>query len=734
MAQTPEPSIVFGSSDAFDPDLAGTREHLVVGWTEDDGYQIGVRVSTPEASGLGLAGHQLGEGNGIRLAAQPDGALAVWRSFGEVPQVLMVTLDATGTPVSEPQTLSEAAVIAGFPTAVSFGTGYLVAWTQASDVRVVELDATGGVLRETRFFGGNQRPTGPENPTSHESDRAWPTLYRPVINASTDTIEVFWLGMFWESDDVGGDSWYRHEVSWSDPEGEPEPLGNLPVWASIADLAELAGATTAIQTYHNPNGGPWELSLRFLDAAAALRPFTSETTGPLRPKTLATTTGLTVAWASPMYGGIAVIELDAEGNPSPILVRPSLAGSGEIGVALGQFASDVWLAWVDRQDGHSVIRIATASGGDPATPVPLPVPFLPVFAAERAHVDKLAVERLSETGPTLLAWLGSSDQVHALWVDDTGQGDGPILDLTPDDPRCSQPSLASYDGSVLAAYHCCTNRSICSESTVRISILSPGAELRTFDLPSEEHQYRYPLLAVDGNHVGLAMTRGDYSQQRGVFREVTIESLDDLVGSLTAEPDIEIPTPSGDHVYAIDALWMGQRALIAVLDQGGSRQNAELQLVEIVDSVVETRLALTDGSSGMWDEHRMAMTPSGIALVGPGNGERAGSTVLSWLSDDLGEVVGQTVIGRGLAPQHGSLSIDEDGLAVTWYNAGTDGNFVAFVDFAGVVVMGPIRFDDPAVRASRGDPHIVPLGDGQWRAFYRDPTTLLTAPFSTTEP
>ena len=119
------------------------------------------------------------------------------------------------------------------------------------------------------------------------------------------------------------------------------------MWAWLEAFAAGPGGVLAVQSYHDPNGGPWELSARRLDGEQSGAPFTSEPAGPLAPVLAAVAGGFLAAWASPTFG-VEFVTIAADGTAGSPTALPSAAPPGEAEVALAAAGGRVAAVYVDR--------------------------------------------------------------------------------------------------------------------------------------------------------------------------------------------------------------------------------------------------------------------------------------------------------------------------------------------------------------------------------------------------
>ncbi|MBI5489889.1 MAG: hypothetical protein HY905_21315 [Deltaproteobacteria bacterium] len=738
-AQPTPDGILAGDNDALHPAIVAAAGDWLVAWEDNDGTTRRLLTSTVKAAARGDAPKILATGpaaQGVRLAARTESILAVWLEEGASPAVVARRLDAKAEPAgavvaprldanAEParavQKLSGTGSPLGLPEVAAWEGGFVAVWAEGGDLHSAKLGADGTVAATTFWPGGNTRPWREiEGVPRPAAERAQPYPVRPTLVAESDGLHAFWWGAFWESDDQGGEALYERLLAWPDAGGEPATAPQVPVWAALDAVAAGAdGKPLAIQSFHDPNGGPWQLAVRRLDVPEAEAPFTSEPAGPLRPALVWADDRFVAAWPSSSYG-VALVTVLPDGANSPLSVLPCTAPPGEAEVALAADGTTVRVAYIDRSGARSVVRTAgTASAtGTPATPSGSPS-FTELALATDMPQDVVAARLAS--GETALVWKDYAvvdSHVSTGWLDATGTAAGETVDLTPGEPRCDFPSVAALPGAALAAWSCCAESSICGPADVRTAVLRPGAAPIVRSVTPKEG-YWATALAADGERIALVMARGEYSRRRTVVRIVRAAA-DAAPAALAAAADVVLPATDPDQVGSIAAAWGPTALAVAFHDrEAGTKELVRLFLVA-EDGTLTTGTTLVDAQYGIWGDQRLAAVADGFAILGVGEAASAGDVTITWLSPDLSSVLRRTVVGRGAHPRSPALSFAGSVLAATWYDAATDGNFAALAAADGARLLGPVRLDDPAQRASFGSPIPVPAANGAWRLIWSD--------------
>ncbi|MBI5499951.1 MAG: hypothetical protein HY907_06890 [Deltaproteobacteria bacterium] len=716
--------ILAGDNDALHPAIVAAGDDWLVAWEDNDGTTRRLLTSTVGAGAHGDAPTVLAPGpaaEGVRLAAHDSSVLAVWREDGTSSAVLTRRLGQDGHPAGEPLELSGTHSPLGLPEVTPWEGGFVVVWAEGGELHAAKLGADGTVSATTSWPGGNIRPWREiEGVARPAAERAQPYPARPTLVAAADGLHVFWWGAFWESDDMGGEALYERLLAWPDAGGEPATAPQVPVWAALdAVSAGGDGKPLAIQSFHDPNGGPWQLAVRRLDAPEAEAPFTSEPAGPLHPAIVWADDRFVAAWPSSTYG-IALVTVLPDGATSPVSVLPSAAPPGEAEVTLAADGTTVRVAYIDRSGARAVVRTAATSS---ATGTPAHTPASPSFVSLPFATDipeTVAAARLA-SGEIALLWKDYAvvdSHVSTGWLDATGAAAGDPVDLTPGEPRCDFPSVAALGDAALAAWSCCAESSICGPADVRTAVLRPGAAPVVRSITPKEG-YWATALAADGERVALVMARGEYSRRRAVVRIVR-STADAAPAALAAATDIVLPATDPDQVGSIAAAWGPSGLAVAFHDrEAGTRELVRLFLVSD-DGTVAPGTTLLDAQYGIWGAQRLTATTDGFAILGVGEAASGGDVTITWLGADLSTVVRRTVVGRGAVPRLPALSFAGGVVAATWYDGATDGNFAALAGAGGARLLGPVRLDDPAQRASFGSPVPVPTADNAWRIIWSD--------------
>jgi hypothetical protein len=735
-APPPAGSVVFSAGgDAVEPAITALGEDFFVGWV--DGGRVA--MSTERAAKEGRAAYRPDGAEaswGIALASLPAAAAGVWLDERPARGIRLQIFNVDGAPRGPIVTLSSAAG-AGPPAVIGVDRGFIALWVEPPRVRAVKIGEDGKILAESSWPGGNLRPwsrfSGPKPPNA-PADRAAPFGVGSSVSLvkRADGVHAFWWGGHWHSDDLGGNAHYERIVRFPDDGSEPQPLvGALPVWASL----EAIGDTASVQAFHNPNGGPWELSIRAAGSKEAAPPFTSEPAGPLEPVIERVGNGHVIAWPSPTFGGVAVASVDESGSvKDPISVLSSGAGFGDAGAAIAAGKGGTRIAWVDSNDaGGTVIRTTSpekASAASAAKRSMKDVEVTPWNLKERRSSIEDYDVALAPSGEVKLLtlatrWGTDSDTAEVLvyGLDQNGLlGKTPAV-FAPYGPRCDAGAAIRFAGDVLVAYSCCNDRSICSKADVRVAASRAGAA--TAVTPAEP-MYQMPVLAAKGEDVALVMMRGEYSSRRIVVRFAAGKATE-VAARLVGARDIEVPAWDGDSVGAPAAAFVEGGLLVAFHDKrpsATSRETTDTRVFLVERSgTMKEGVVLTEPGYGVWGEHRMVSVPGGAAILGKELENGQPQAILWHISADGASVQKKTRLARRATMQAPYVAISEDGATIgaAFYDARTDGDWVGFVRASDGAKLGPIlRVDRPEKRASRDDPKII-AEKGAWRVFWKEP-------------
>jgi hypothetical protein len=389
-------------------------------------------------------------------------------------------------------------------------------------------------------------------------------------------------------------------------------------------------------------------------------------------------------------------------------------------------------AYVDVRGGRSVVRAADPTTAEPARAVEPAVRGTELTALERHRAGDLVSLGLG-SGGTLLAWEGddgASTRLYALRLDATGSPAGEVIDLTPGEPRCEAPSVGALGDTALVAYHCTADRSGYGRSEARLaSFGADGGRPKVVRVAGGEPIATYPALAVSADRVGLVVLRGEYDSRRAEVRVASVGDAGDPGAALRAAREVVLPANDGDAVGGPAAAWSSAGLVVAFLDRAGPGTARATRFFLVPPEGEPTAgVALDELGYGTWGPHRLASLPDGVAFVGTRGSAGSTDTVVWILAPDAASIVRRIVVGRGLVPVAPFALSAGGSLGVAWFDRRTDGNYVAFLGADGVRRGGPVRLDDPAIRAAVGSPSLVSAGGpDRWRAWWTDTPAVYTA-------
>ncbi|MBI5491082.1 MAG: hypothetical protein HY905_27370 [Deltaproteobacteria bacterium] len=314
-------TVLRGAGEALEPVLVALGDDWLVAWTDD--APGGLRVlATGESASRGGAEPVLlsvESASRVRLAARPDGALAVWLAGGKV-QARPLAADAR--PAGETLTLSRGEA-AGPPEVVAAGQGYVVAFLEEGELVGVRVSAAGVAGEVGRWPAGGIRPpdhrSRPGGPPTGSSPAAEPSpperaavrLVRPILAARGEEVQANWHGTVWVSDDNQSPGLYSVELRWPPGDAEPtatavDPVVLAKVWTEAGRFALEDGARTDSRARDLVVRGPDGFARVLLPPPAA---------GPVRGDLAAAGPELFAAWTSPTIPAVVVARIGATGDP-----------------------------------------------------------------------------------------------------------------------------------------------------------------------------------------------------------------------------------------------------------------------------------------------------------------------------------------------------------------------------------------------------------------------------------
>ncbi|PIE20165.1 MAG: hypothetical protein CSA66_01260 [Proteobacteria bacterium] len=695
------------------PELASLGDGWLVGWLEDTG-DGGVRplLSTSARARACAPAIALAErGQGLSLAARGDVVVALWREAAAGDGVIRggrVDLEAGAVARA---TLSGGAKV-GPPTVVAHGDGFVASWVEGSRLRAVRLDLAGAVVGEATFWGGNRHLAGPINPV--EGARAEPHYIRPSLRPRDGGLDVIWLGDRWISDDQLAWSHYRGRLTWGTRDAEPPPYDvALGRWGAFADVAQ----EMILEARHVPNSGSWELLVRA--GTADPIPVTSEPEGPLGGRLVAAGGARWVVWRSPATGSLVQRRIGADGALSEPAFLPVKGALLEADLAVAARGDALWVALADASGGVRLQRWPAAG------PAPNPERDLGavVAAASGASPTYPAIASLSD-GRGLMLWLDYWDNhVAGLWLNAAGAPEGPLVRF-PSGARCGAPTVAAVDDAFVAAYHCCRDKTSCSDPAIQWVTAKWGDKRPTGEaiITDERHYSPHLVLARGGggDEATLVMTEGLYPRHI-VARSATAKDLAGLGRALGAAKDrrlVDGAIATGLIASARGPVLLGHRT-------GQPRGGATSALWRVTPEGTSEPNEVADGANPLWGAHRLVGLDDGCAVVALAPRLETTDVVLHRF-DRAMRPIGTTVIARNSGLTWAYLAESGGELAAAWFDNATAGTWAVVVDAGGERVFGPRRLDDPAIRGGVAHPAVFRRAAGGWRWFWTDPQRLRT--------
>jgi hypothetical protein len=736
------------AADALRPHLTARGDDWLVAWEEDNGSARHVVAAPASALAAGRPPAEVSAGPsawGIRVAAEGGNVEAVWFEQGASGSaVRFVALGPDGAPAGSPETLSGSDGALGPPEIAAWGDGFVVVWAEGARMKAARLGVDGRVVDKVDWPGSDLRPWGPINdpsrgeggdgalPAPPESSRLGPSLERPWIFAAADGLHVAWNGGMWFSDDQAGSGTYERLLTWPLPVEEPMATKwALPVWGWLQAYAAAPDGTIALQQFHDPNGGPWQLTLFPAGAAEPPAPLVSEAAGPIPAVLASTEDGLVLAWYGSAPQGISIQRLGFNGAATGERAGfPGAARPGERSLAIATSGKNVRIAYVDREGARTVVRVVDPAAAGPLAETPPAGAPMPVLPLAELYIADPEVAHLDD-GSTVLAWiqeygdLGEHAWLWRLLADGTPMKSEPTA-LAPGEPRCEAVTVAPWPGGrALAAWACCAEPSMCSPTSIHMGMSEADGRTRLERFVLTENGFGDVVLAVSGTRVALVTKRGEYSKGRVKVRLANVAGNADPLAALQRAQDVELPAFDGDNVGAPSAAWTSAGLLVAYRD-GGLLEGQHTLRLALVDEAgtVTPQLVLPDDEYGPYGHRRLVATSDGAALVRGTSTAGESQVVVSFLSADGATEVRRGVAARGQWPRQPDASFADGVVAAAWYDAATDGEWVALVSADGTRLLGPNRIDEPAARASSGYPVLESLGSGAgWRVWWGEPYT-----------
>ena len=348
----PAEGLLAGQADALHPSIVAAGGDWLVAWEDNDGSSRRLLVSTVAAGAQGEAPIALAAGpaaRGARLAARDANVLAVcWTRAPHPPSLRERSLPTaprrrTGEGLGRRHAarLPDARHRAGGRLAVP-GRGRTSAPRSRRRRRS---------CRDGRLAGRRSAVVEIEGREPPPTERAQPTpsadAGRPERRSARALVAP------WESEQImGRDAHQRTRVARRRRRACMTP--NMPVSGLARGLRRRRRRQpVAVQAFHNPNGGPWELSIRPLGRGEAEAPFPASrnrTRLSSGPPTASSSLGPPRRSASPWSDHLTA--------RCPTSVLPCAAPPGEAEVALAADGTTVRVAWIDRDGARSVVRTA----------------------------------------------------------------------------------------------------------------------------------------------------------------------------------------------------------------------------------------------------------------------------------------------------------------------------------------------------------------------------------------
>lgn len=724
------------SVDQLSPALTASPQAWIVGWSEDRSDRTRVVVSSAADLAASRSPHELASGphaGGLQLAATAKGAMGVWLADGKV---WARPLTASGAPRGKPRALAGPGDNLGPPAVVALSSAkptYAVVWVEGKRLRAAKLDAGAAVAARTWWHGGNERPTrglarpqrkgGPSTPAPPAAQRARPAAVRPMAYVKSGALHVRWVGSIWRSDDLAGTSAYRQRVDFKqDHAREPQPIAEG-TWRAAGALAvDAAGRLATVEAYHNPNGGPWKLSLVRAGAKAPGLELTSERAGPLPAALVRYGKGFLAAWYSPQRTGVAVARIGAPHAAPKIHLLGAYAPPGEAALALAARGKEARVAYVHRVRGLARVTVADIDAKS-AVSRPKQPPPAHALADSRAVYADPAVVRFDSGAFAVIARdeRSGAPRMRGFWFDAGGKRAGPSRPISKPRPRLEFTTGVRVGSRALVAYTACGGSSICSPSTVQIAVLGPDGvsapPRRVTPAGGSEGQ---PALAARDGRVALFTSRG----YGGIaLRRAKAGTARAAVRALSRAKVQTLSAKDSNYGGAL-ALALTGKGAIAVHHDRDDRPVERVLFFPRGGGGPAIRASLPSTDNGIWGARRIASFAGGAVLVSIRQRGQSIDTVLRFFNADASAVVHTVVVGRSMTPKSPMVEVSGDGIAALWYEPRTDGTYAAFVDREGVRRAGPLRLDDPAKRASFGVPLLVRAKmRGRWHALWAEPYT-----------
>ena len=609
----------------------------------------------------------------------------------------------------------------------------VVTWVEEGNLKAAHISGTGEGVKLTGWFGGRKRPFGPINrrpPGLEEEDRDRSKAYfvRPQIRVFGDRVDVDWFGEHWHSDDQGGEAWFTHRIAWEGKaEAEPEAFDNLRVWGGLSSTASATdGAALAIETYHDPNGGPWLLSLMNLTDNQRARAFTSEPAGPLTGDLLSVGDGFVAAWYTPTLHGVGIARLDTQGLNRGTRLFIADVAPGEAGFALAAAEETVRAAFVTRIEGTCAVRLAALTDAVPTgdAPVRRSEPGTEVGDTLNGCEQPVLIPLADGTSVMFQKYSANYDgeQVRALWFDADGKRSGLAIELSDVKPRIMEMSGAAWGSKALAAFCLCEERSMCDGARIHLAELEQGSAPKVTPITPEKQLHADSALAVGNGSIAMVHRQGTFSGPLQV-RIAALAEDSDPATTLQAGTDIDIPLWTSDYM-GFPALAFTEAGLIVVVKDKKwetGMLHDRVFLLKPNAKVLEEGMVFPGIQYGSWGTQRLTAVGDILALAGVRKSGGVEDAVLRLLSANGKSVEATVTLGRGMSPYSPVVSGRTDGIAVAWYDRRMDGDFLAIVGLDGRRRFGPERLDSAALRASFGYPLLAPAkGPGAWHAFWPD--------------
>ncbi len=734
---TPPPSLA-GDTDQVGPAIAALDSRILVAWTEasSKGSQVVLEARRDSGENPEWSVH-LGANNDARsptLAASGDVGLVAWIEGSR----LLAHIVSGTAPQGEPLELSSGGDSMGPPAALGMSQGdgmrvFVVAWVEGQLVRAVSMSQDGTVSDRVSWIGGNERPTrGLTQERTGPTEWAAPWPIRPLLWRSDRHVSVMWYGNYWRSDDQGGSAYYFHQISFREGEGSAQSLNVLHV-GDVQGVVARRQQSLAVVMSHNPNGGPWELFLRDLDADNGPPPFASELAGPLEAAVLPLEQDIVVAWPSPTFHGVVIARVDSRGVVQSIARIAAHIIKGEAEVLLTSWRGEPLLALTEQRGGRSVVRLVR---GTEATALPerfgLPVQGKALSFTRNACEDVHIAQ--AQTGKALLVYQGTkadsdAEVLRGRWFEPAGAVFGDEQELSQGYPRIEGVCTGQVGNAALVSYAGCQDATMCSEAQVFVVSHQQGGPLVRFPVSSVLSDHGSVALATSEERVALVTRKG-----RNIdVRQAEAQPLASLAQRLSKASAQSLVPNDWNHGYNLSAALTQSGVLVAFDDQASQSegQSAAAPIIQValfpftnVGRVPEGSLqprrvsSAPETSFGTWGTHRLVSFASGAAIAGLALRGREVDIVLRIL-DHEGQEVARRVLARNQNPRNLFVWAHGEEVAAAWHDERSNGEYVACVQGSGR--FGPVRLDDPALRGFSGaHPVLVPSSEGHWLSFWPD--------------